>query len=194
MSQSADQPAGSGDRVSDGAAPPDAPRPLAKSLRWWFGKLLTPLLMLAAGILVIVAMGLAQRIGWISAGGVSQTSESSATDQIHTCPMHPQIRQPGPGRCPICGMPLVVASSGGADLDELSVKIEPAQRRLASRVKSTIQNSPDAGSVRCIHRSSVISQENARSAAWIWFPLRGLAIPTCPSSSRLRCTCHERQC
>ncbi len=25
---------------------------------------------------------------------------------IHTCPMHPQIRQPGPGTCPICGMAL----------------------------------------------------------------------------------------
>ena len=25
---------------------------------------------------------------------------------IYTCPMHPQIRQPGPGVCPICGMAL----------------------------------------------------------------------------------------
>jgi len=25
---------------------------------------------------------------------------------IHTCPMHPEIRQPGPGTCPICGMAL----------------------------------------------------------------------------------------
>ncbi|WP_239507917.1 heavy metal-binding domain-containing protein, partial [Proteus mirabilis] len=23
---------------------------------------------------------------------------------IYTCPMHPQIRQSGPGNCPICGM------------------------------------------------------------------------------------------
>jgi Cu+-exporting ATPase len=25
---------------------------------------------------------------------------------IYTCPMHPQIRQSGPGSCPICGMAL----------------------------------------------------------------------------------------
>jgi len=25
---------------------------------------------------------------------------------IYTCPMHPQVRQPGPGTCPICGMSL----------------------------------------------------------------------------------------
>ena len=35
---------------------------------------------------------------------------------IYTCPMHPQIRQPGPGSCPICGMALepevVTAESG----------------------------------------------------------------------------------
>ncbi|MFX6015283.1 heavy metal-binding domain-containing protein, partial [Acinetobacter baumannii] len=25
---------------------------------------------------------------------------------VYTCPMHPQIRQVGPGNCPICGMAL----------------------------------------------------------------------------------------
>src|SRR6266581_67872 len=25
---------------------------------------------------------------------------------IYTCPMHPQIRRPAPGNCPICGMAL----------------------------------------------------------------------------------------
>jgi P-type Cu+ transporter len=29
-----------------------------------------------------------------------------ATSGIYTCPMHPQIRQQGPGNCPICGMAL----------------------------------------------------------------------------------------
>ena len=27
-------------------------------------------------------------------------------DAIYTCPMHPEIRQKGPGSCPICGMAL----------------------------------------------------------------------------------------
>src|SRR5689334_23767217 len=29
-----------------------------------------------------------------------------AEGAIYTCPMHPQIRQQGPGACPICGMAL----------------------------------------------------------------------------------------
>lgn len=40
-------------------------------------------------------------------------SHLQATDVIYTCPMHPQIRQIGPGNCPICGMTLepLVAST-----------------------------------------------------------------------------------
>lgn len=29
-----------------------------------------------------------------------------APDVVYTCPMHPQVRQGGPGNCPICGMAL----------------------------------------------------------------------------------------
>lgn len=36
------------------------------------------------------------------------SKEISATDQerIFTCPMHPEVRQKGPGHCPLCGMAL----------------------------------------------------------------------------------------
>ena len=33
-------------------------------------------------------------------------SAMAATDAMYTCPMHTQIRQAGPGSCPICGMAL----------------------------------------------------------------------------------------
>jgi P-type Cu+ transporter len=40
--------------------------------------------------------------------------------EVHTCPMHPEIRQSGPGTCPICGMALEpempsIDDSSGAD-------------------------------------------------------------------------------
>jgi Cu+-exporting ATPase len=39
---------------------------------------------------------------------------------IYTCPMHPQIRQPGPGACPICGMALEpLVPTGTEDDSEL---------------------------------------------------------------------------
>jgi Heavy metal binding domain len=27
--------------------------------------------------------------------------------QVYTCPMHKEVRQPGPGKCPHCGMALL---------------------------------------------------------------------------------------
>ncbi|MFT4077638.1 MAG: copper-translocating P-type ATPase [Asticcacaulis sp.] len=43
----------------------------------------------------------------------SQAAQSTTAPQpktgeavVYTCPMHPQVRQPGPGSCPICGMAL----------------------------------------------------------------------------------------
>ena len=35
-----------------------------------------------------------------------KTPTTGKTDATYTCPMHPQIRQQGPGNCPICGMAL----------------------------------------------------------------------------------------
>ncbi len=31
----------------------------------------------------------------------------------YTCPMHPEVRQPGPGKCPKCGMTLVPVKAAG---------------------------------------------------------------------------------
>lgn len=36
----------------------------------------------------------------------------SAPSAVYACPMHPEVRQPGPGRCPKCGMTLVPVEAG----------------------------------------------------------------------------------
>ena len=36
----------------------------------------------------------------------TSAAEKPPEGTIYTCPMHPQIRQVGPGACPICGMAL----------------------------------------------------------------------------------------
>src|SRR3990167_6513853 len=43
-----------------------------------------------------------------------------AADVEYTCPMHPQVRQMGPGSCPICGMALepVVATADAGETPE----------------------------------------------------------------------------
>ena len=56
-------------------------------------------------------------LGWLLFGGSSKEetehnrNEVSETNQMWTCSMHPQIMQPEPGDCPICGMDLIPAES-----------------------------------------------------------------------------------
>ena len=70
----------------------------------------------------------ADQVG-IGGGGPGQAGDGGASEEEtpvvvagaggaveYTCPMHPQIRRPGPGSCPICGMalePLVVTVDSG---------------------------------------------------------------------------------
>lgn len=54
-----------------------------------------------------------------AASSSAPNSQTSAAEGgvIYTCPMHPEVRQRGPGSCPKCGMtlePLAVRSRGGS--------------------------------------------------------------------------------
>lgn len=42
----------------------------------------------------------------------SPAPKRGEAEQTYTCPMHPEIRQAGPGRCPLCGMALVPVKAG----------------------------------------------------------------------------------
>ncbi|MFO1184550.1 MAG: heavy metal translocating P-type ATPase [Bauldia sp.] len=50
---------------------------------------------------------------------------ASLATAIHTCPMHPEVRQVGPGSCPICGMalePVVVSADSGPNPELADMK------------------------------------------------------------------------
>ena len=53
---------------------------------------------------------------WLWGGGSSEhVHDTSTTDaSVWTCSMHPQIRQSGPGQCPICGMDLIPVNETGS--------------------------------------------------------------------------------
>ena len=38
---------------------------------------------------------------------MDHTHHHTDPQQSYTCPMHPEVIKPGPGKCPICGMDLV---------------------------------------------------------------------------------------
>jgi len=47
-------------------------------------------------------------------GSCARCVEAAPTGSIYTCPMHPEVRQDGPGSCPKCGMALEPESPGPA--------------------------------------------------------------------------------
>ena len=56
----------------------------------------------------------------------------AASDQMWTCSMHPQIMQPEPGDCPICGMDLIPAESGAEGLSLNEIKMSRNAMALAN--------------------------------------------------------------
>lgn len=54
-----------------------------------------------------------------------------ADEVTWTCSMHPQIRQPEPGKCPICGMDLIPLSSGDGEGNAMAVSMTKTAVKLA---------------------------------------------------------------
>ncbi len=79
--------------------------------------------------LIIVGAAIVFVIGFLAGeqqkGGTHQSADIDYADHLHgaeeatwwTCSMHPQIRQPEPGKCPICAMDLIPVREGPAEDD-----------------------------------------------------------------------------
>ncbi|MDD3187840.1 MAG: efflux RND transporter periplasmic adaptor subunit, partial [Bacilli bacterium] len=89
-------------------------------------------------------------LGWLifgnSSGNKLAHSEeehihAEAENQVWTCSMHPQIRQDGPGKCPICGMDLIPlkssSGSGGESVDPDAIMMSEEAIALAN-VQTTV--------------------------------------------------------
>jgi len=63
--------------------------------------------------------------------------------EVWTCSMHPEVREPEPGRCPICGMPLVLAAADEAEPAEASTDM-PAAMDMSGQAGMTEQGDPRA--------------------------------------------------
>jgi hypothetical protein len=44
--------------------------------------------------------------------GADQDAATEDARRVYTCSMHPKVRQPQPGRCPICHMELISSPTG----------------------------------------------------------------------------------
>jgi P-type Cu+ transporter len=51
-------------------------------------------------------------------GAAARPAATAPEGAIYTCPMHPEVREVGPGHCPICGMALEPEAGGAAEADD----------------------------------------------------------------------------
>lgn len=70
---------------------------------------------------------------------MSDTHDHSGetAEQMWTCSMHPQIMQPEPGDCPICGMDLIPAETGAEGLSANEIKMTENAMALAN-IRTTV--------------------------------------------------------
>lgn len=58
------------------------------------------------GVVAVVIVGLVMAVVWFP----KASGEAVSSSEVWTCSMHPQVRLPRPGSCPICGMKLIPTS------------------------------------------------------------------------------------
>ena len=98
-------------------------------------------------ILTIVAILLAGGIGFFVGQNMGESSAAqaevhTASDEpkIWTCSMHPQIQQPNPGKCPICGMDLIpLHNKGSHDLGPRTLEMSESAVALANIQTSQVE-------------------------------------------------------
>ena len=104
---------------------------------------------LAIAVVVLAAILLA---GKPQTGASSSNVAASAPQaEVWTCSMHPQIRLPKPGDCPICSMPLIRAgaeSNGGTG--EPTLQVSDHARAMASVETVAVERRPLVHELRAV--------------------------------------------
>jgi Cu(I)/Ag(I) efflux system membrane fusion protein len=131
----------------------------------------------------ILYIGIALIIGLIGGyflfGNVTDTANQQQSDshnhseetanQMWTCSMHPQIMQPEPGDCPICGMDLIPAESGAEGLAMNEIKMTENAMALAN-IQTTIvgkaKASDEDGMISLSGKIAANEENNAVQASY----------------------------
>jgi Cu(I)/Ag(I) efflux system membrane fusion protein len=113
----------------------------------------TTILVVAAVVLgIVLGRGCAGRQGEASSQARDASGEKAAAIKFWTCAMHPQIKQPNAGLCPLCRMDLVpvMASDDEQPSSLRELKLSPASIALANVEMTTVERRFVATNVRMV--------------------------------------------
>ncbi len=125
---------------------------------------------IATGIVAGI-VGLA--VGWGLGGSDAPSGHAPAAvaeqGETWTCSMHPQIRQPRPGQCPICGMDLipVAAPEAGDTLAPRQLRLSPAAQELASIQTAPVERRFAPVETRMVGKIAVDETQVRSITAWV---------------------------
>lgn len=106
----------------------------------------------------------AEHAGHGSGGGRAEP-DGEAEAELWTCSMHPQIKLPRPGRCPICGMALVPVETR-AETHPRRLTMTEEAARLADIETSPVLRRPVAKEVRMVGKVAYDETRLGVIAAW----------------------------
>jgi Cu(I)/Ag(I) efflux system membrane fusion protein len=125
-------------------------------------------------IIYIAVLVIGVVMGWVLFGGSSNKesehnhSEMTETNQMWTCSMHPNIMQPEPGDCPICGMDLIPAESSADGLAADQFKLTENAIALANIQTSIVGNGQaDDNAIKL--SGKIVENEEANAAQVSYF-------------------------
>jgi membrane fusion protein, copper/silver efflux system len=101
----------------------------------------------------------------------AQQSEGHSHDDIdhYTCSMHPSVKQPGPGKCPICGMDLIPVTK--LQQEQGVVMIDEARRQLIGVRTGAVTEGPMQRTFRAVghvtYDESTFTDVNLKVRGWI---------------------------
>lgn len=122
---------------------------------------------LRIGIVLAILVALVALAGKFASSSGGDASLSATGGQVWTCSMHPQVRLPKPGKCPICSMPLVrtdAAPKKSADAaDESMLTLSDHARAMASVETAPVERRKLTQEIRAVGKV----QYNERGLATI---------------------------
>ena len=129
-------------------------------------------LVLAVGLMALI-VGLV--IGSFLGGDADRQAAPVAADgkaakaQVWTCSMHPQIRMPGPGKCPICAMDLIPLTDDSDEekLGPRQIKLSETAQKLASIQVAPVERRFAAVEIRLVGKIAVDETRRRYITAWV---------------------------
>jgi len=97
-----------------------------------------------------------------------QTANTQAQATIWTCSMHPQIKLPKPGKCPICFMDLIPLTSGsGEGTDQREISVSPYAAKLMNLETTEVVRRFVAAEVRMVGKVDYDETRVSYISAWV---------------------------